>query len=151
MRNQNFAKGGLFWEVKTTVNELEPNFHQFWIRSRRFFCQNQVIPLKKKVFTNIETVIPAEIGWSPKKKGHHQNSVTSPDQLRVRSTFLVQITASPSQLLLPNPVGRAVFIFGAKIGLKSSKNVLFCILFRPMRGLQPPWLRSCLRTFFFYF
>ena len=61
---------------------------------------------------------------------------------------LVQITASSSQLQLPNAVGeRALFIFGAKIGLKSSKNMLFCILFRPIgRGFlrPPPWLRNCI-------
>ena len=59
-------------------------------------------------------------------------------------TILVQITASPSQSLLPNPVGGAVFIFAAKICLQSTKNVLFCILFRPMGGAVfhcPPWLR----------
>ena len=40
---------------------------------------------------------------------------------------------------LPNPFrGEAVFNFGAKIGLKGTKNVLFCILFRPMRGFEPP-------------
>ena len=34
--------------------------------------------------------------------------------------------------------GGAVYIFGAKIGLKSIKNVLFCILFRPIGGCSPP-------------
>ena len=34
--------------------------------------------------------------------------------------------------------GGAVLIFGAKIGLKSTQNVLFCILFRLMGRLQPP-------------
>ena len=65
----------------------------------------------KKVFTNF--------GWAQEQKN---------------STILVQIRVSPSQLLLPNPVGGTVFIFGAKIGLKSIKNELFCILFRPMEG-----------------
>ena len=38
--------------------------------------------------------------------------------------------------------GGAVFCFGAKIGLKSTKNLLFCILFRPMgEGSSPSWLR----------
>ena len=47
--------------------------------------------------------------------------------------------ASPSQLLLPNPVGGAVFIFGAKISLKNTKHLLFCILIRPMgRAVAPP-------------
>ena len=34
--------------------------------------------------------------------------------------------------------GGAVFIFGAKIGLKNTKNVLFCIFFRPMGGSSSP-------------
>ena len=51
---------------------------------------------------------------------------------------MVQITASPSQLLIANPIGGAIFIFGAKIGRKSTKNVLFCILFRPMGSSSPP-------------
>ena len=63
-----------------------------------------------------------------KKKGFNQNSVNSPDQPWVRSR----------KLLLPNPVGSAVFIFGAKIGLKSTKNMLFCTLFRPMGANRPP-------------
>ena len=55
---------------------------------------------------------------------------------------MVQITGSPSQLLIANPVGGgAIFSFGTKFGLKSTKNVVFCILFRPMGGLKPPlWL-----------
>ena len=51
---------------------------------------------------------------------------------------MVQITASPSQLLFANPSGGAIFIFGAKIGLKSTKNVIFCILFRQMGGIRAP-------------
>ena len=39
---------GLFWKFETSVNELDPNFHQSWIRLRRFFCQNQVISKKEK-------------------------------------------------------------------------------------------------------
>ena len=27
-RSQEFAKGGLFWKLETTVNEFDPNFHQ---------------------------------------------------------------------------------------------------------------------------
>ena len=41
--------GGGFWKLETSVNELDPNFHQSWIRLRWFFCRNQVIS-KKKVF-----------------------------------------------------------------------------------------------------
>ena len=34
--------------------------------------------------------------------------------------------------------GGAVFIFGAKIGLKSTRNVLFCIFFTPMGEARAP-------------
>ena len=116
--------GGLFWKLETTVNELDPNFHQSWISLRRFFCQNQVISKKKKVFTQIQSVFLTNFRWGPGKTNF---------------TFQVQITASPSQLLLPNPVGGAIFIFGAKIGLKSTKSVVVCILFRPILfRLKPP-------------
>ena len=69
---------------------------------------------KKKVFTKIQSLFLTNFGCAPEKQN---------------LTFMVQITASPSQLLLPNSVGGAVFIFGAKFDLKSTKNVLFCILF----------------------
>ena len=36
------------------------------------------------------------------------------------------------------PLGGAVFNFSPKIGLKSNKNVQFCILHKPMGGLEPP-------------
>ena len=77
---------------------------------------------KKKVFTKIHFFFSPTLSALQKKN----------------STFVVQITASPSQLLPPTPVGGAVFIFGAKIGLKSPKNVLFCILFWPIAPLPPP-------------
>ena len=38
----------------------------------------------------------------------------------------------------PNFLWGAVFIFSPKIGLKSTKNVRFCILYRPMRGARAP-------------
>ena len=49
--------------------------------------------------------------------------------------------------------GGAIFNFSHKIGLKSTKNVRFCILHKPMGGLEPPrppppppWLRYCTRV-----
>ena len=47
--------------------------------------------------------------------------------------------------------GGAIFNFSQKIGLKSTKNVRFCILHKPMGGLEPPpappppWLRYCVQ------
>ena len=41
--------------------------------------------------------------------------------------------------------GGAIFNFSQKIGLKTTKNVQFCILHKPMGGLEPP-LPTLLRT-----
>ena len=35
------------------------------------------------------------------------------------------------------PIGGAIFVFSAKIGLKTAKNVAFCVLFRPMGAVDP--------------
>ena len=35
-------------------------------------------------------------------------------------------------------MGGAIFHFSQKIGLKSTKNMRFCILHKPMGGLEPP-------------
>ena len=45
-------------------------------------------------------------------------------------------------------MGGAIFHFSQKIGLKSTKNMRFCILHKPMGGARappprPPWLRYC--------
>ena len=87
----------------------------------------------------IQRVFLAEIRWSQKKKKKRKvftNFEWAPEPKK--STILVQTTAISSQLRLPNLFGGAVFIFGAKIGLKSTKNVLFCIFFRPMGGSSSP-------------
>ena len=72
---------------------------------------------------------------SKKKKGHH----------RYRDWFFVQFRKF-SRLrggLFSN--GGAIFHFSQKIGLKSKKNMRFCILHKPMGWLEPPrpppWLR----------
>ena len=68
---------------------------------------------KKKVFAEIQTDFLAKIGNL--------------------NAFSGRITASISQLRHPNSFGGgAVFIFSTKLGLKSTKNVRFCILYRPM-------------------
>ena len=55
------------------------------------------------------------------------------------NAFSGRITTSTLQLWIPISFGGgAVFIFSPKIGLKSTKNVRFCILYRPMGGLEPP-------------
>ena len=94
---------------------------------KRFFSPKTGDLQKKKVFTAIETEFSAKIGNS--------------------NAFSGRITTSTSQLRYPISFrGGAVFIFSPKIDLKSTKNVPFCILYRPMGGLEPPrppWLRYC--------
>ena len=43
---------------------------------------------------------------------------------------------------VPNLFGRAVFIFGAKIGFKSTRNVLFCTFFRPIGEVRASLLAT---------
>ena len=159
--SQDFAKvGRLFWKLEATINELDPNFHQFSIRLRRFFCQNQVIFKKKRSSPKLKRFFLAEIRWSPKKKGLHQNSVTLPDQLWVSSKKRKLYFSGPNNstsFTTSAPQfrwgGGAVFIFGAKICLKSTKNALFYILFRPMGGCYspPPLAPLLLLCMFFIF
>ena len=67
-RSQEFAKGrGLFWKLEWTVNELDPNFHQSWIKFRRFFCQNQVISKKKKSSPKLKRFFWPKLGDLQKK------------------------------------------------------------------------------------
>ena len=94
---------------------------------------------KKKVFAKIQSDFSAEIQnsnvfsaqnqvISKKKKGLRQNSGRFFSQFRkfkrLRGALFVW--------------GGAIFHFSQKIGLKSTKNMRFCILHKPMGGLEPP-------------
>ena len=104
-RSQDFAKGGGFFE---RWKQQETNLTQIFIMLESDWGGFSV-----------------KIRWPP-KKGLHQNSVTYPDQVWVRSTtFLVQITASPSQLLLPNPVGGLFSFLDQKSASKALKTCYF--------------------------
>ena len=84
--------------------------HQNWAW---FFCQNR----KFKRFFSPKT------GGLQKKKGLQRNS----------TTFSFRIATSTSQLRHPISFGGgAVFNFSQKIRLKSSKNLRFCILHKPI-------------------
>ena len=103
--SQEFASGGLFWRLETTSNDLDPDFDRSLIRLSQWWPP-------KKVFTKIETVFLS----------------------KVNPVFLVQITSGPTPILIAHTFGGAIFVFEAKISLKSAKNRVFCILFRPMGG-----------------
>ena len=89
--------------------------------------------------SGIQTFFQPKNTWSPKKKR------SSP---KLRPIFwpnskIQTLFHTPSQHLLHDfgtqfPLGGAVFNFSPNIGLKSNKNMRFCILHKLMGGLEPP-------------
>ena len=133
-RSQEFALGGgLLWRLEKTSKDFDPDFNPGLIRLSRFFRQNQVISKKKKVFIKFQSVFRSNFRWCPKKLqfcglNHSKSFTTSHRQSQWG-------------------VG-SYFHLWSKIGLKSTKIVVFCILYRPLAeyflGLRPPWLHYCL-------
>ena len=135
--------GGLFWKSEKSANDLDPNFHWSWISITRF-----VLKLRRNFSesSEIQTFFPPKNRWSPKKKKVFAEIETGfSAKIRNSNAFLHRITTSTSQLRHPISFGGAVFNFSPKIGFKSTKNVRFCILYKPMGGARasprPPWLR----------
>ena len=121
--------------------------------------------------SKFQRFFPPKIRWSPKKskkkKGLRQNSEwlfgRNP---KFKGFFLPKLgdlqkkkkRSSPKFRIIFLPIsqfrhlrggsfrmGGAIFHFSQKIGLKSTKNMRFCILHKPMEGARappaPPWLR----------
>ena len=138
--------------MKTTVNELDLNFHQPWIRMRRFFCPNQVIS-KKKIFTTIETVFRSKLGdLQKKKKRLHQSSVKSSTK---KLHFSSPNNTKSFTTSAPRFRWRLFSFLEQKSSLKALKNVLFWVLFRPVGGSSPPSLATLpqilVKIFFYLF
>ena len=146
-----------------------PKFETKFLRklwnSNVFSVQKRVVSKKKRslpklslIFrpkSEIQTIFLLKNRWSPKNK--KQKSSSPKLSLIFRPKLEIQtLFHTESRHLLHNfgtqfSLGGAVFIFSPKIGLKSNKNVRFCILHKPMGGLElppppppPPWLRYCL-------
>ena len=91
---------------------------------KRFFRPKLGDLQKKKIFTQIQAVFLTNFRCGPEIKN---------------CTFLVQITASPSQLLIANPIG-GLFSF---LEQKSASNALktwYFAYFSGQWGLDPPLL-----------
>ena len=118
--------------------------------SNVFSAQKQVVSKKKKVFIEIESDFLARIGnlnvfSAPKqvvsKKKKTKTKKTSLPKLRLifrPKSEIHTFFQAESQHVLRNfgtqfPLGGAVFNFSPKIGLKSNKNVRFCILYKQWR------------------
>ena len=125
-RSQDLKKGGVLFWIRIT---------RFIRKLRRNFSEN----------SEIQTLFQPKTRWSPKKRSSPKLRRFFRPKSEIQTLFQAE-----SRHLLHNfgtqfPLG-AVFIFSPKIGLKSTKNVRFCILYRPMEGLEsppPPWLRYC--------
>ena len=121
-RNQEFAVGGLFWRLGTTSSNDGPDLDQ--IESVM-----EVISEKKR--SKLRPFFLPKFRWSQKKK------VISLAPIHFFWSKSQQVT---DQFSSPIPRGGgAIFIFSCKIGLKSAKNSVFYVLFKPMgggRGLQ---------------
>ena len=104
---------------------------KFLGNSKVFSAQNQVVSKKKKkkVFSKIETDFSIEIGNS--NVFSTQNQVVSKKKKQSEiQTF--------EEGLFSYGGGGTIFNFSQKIGLKSTKNVRFCILHKPMGGARAP-------------
>ena len=109
--------------------------------SKFFSAQNQLVSKKKKsspklrlIFrpkSEIERFFPPKIRWSPKKK----KKKTSSPKLRLIFRPNSEIQTFEGGLF---SYGGAIFNFSQKIGLKSIKNMPFCILHKPMGGARAP-------------
>ena len=106
--------------------------------------------------SEIQTIFQPINRWSPKKKKRSSPKLS----LIFRPKSEIQtLFHTDSRHLLHNfgtqfsLRGGAVFNFSPKIGLKSNKNVRFCILHKPMALApppRPPWLRYCLQQSWFW-
>ena len=104
--------------VSRFVRNLSRNFSEISDIHTFFRPKTGGLQKKKMVFTEIETDFSARIGNS--------------------NAFSYRFTTTTSQLRHPISFGGAVFNFSPKIGLKSTKNVRFCIPPKPMEGSSPP-------------
>ena len=140
-RSQEFAMGGwrLFWRLETTSNDLDPHFDRSlqyldWVG---FLSKFRWSPKKekKKFFIQIESVFLSKFRWYPENKKVFSQTEAQFFWLKWHRP----LTNSHRQYQW----GTAIFVFSAKIGLKSAKSGAFCILFSPMAGysLPPPWPR----------
>ena len=172
-RSQDLEKGGAIlkeWEVckrpwlefSLALNHFQmvcPKFETKCLgkigNSKVFSAQNQVISKKKKKKKGLrqnsewffdrnpkfKRFLRPKSGDLQKKKGLRQNSRRFFSQFRnfkrLRGGYF--------------RMGGAIFHFSQKIGLKSTKNMRFCILHKPMGGARappapPPWLRYWARS-----
>ena len=139
-RSQDLKKGGGFFD---RVKQLKATLIRILI----------AFESDSNGLSEIEAEFPAEIensnDFSAQKQVISKKKRSSPKLRRIfrliSNASSAQITAIPLQLRHQIPSGGGCFHFLSKNRPQNTKNVQFCILFRPMGGLEPPaptpWLR----------
>ena len=135
-QNQVFSK-----KIKKVFTEIESDFSAENPKFKDFFRSKSGVLLKKKrsslklrvIFrpkSEIQRFFPPKIRCYLKKKGLHRNW----DWFFVQFSKFRRLRGGCFRM----GGGGAIFNFSQKIGLKSTKNMRFCILHEPMGGLEPP-------------
>ena len=121
---RNLLWGGAVLNAEKTSNDLDPDFNRSWISLSRFLVQTEVVSKKKKFFfTQIQSVFLTNFRRDPKNN----------------SSFVVQIRASPSQLLIANPIGGDYFQFWSKNRPQKHLKTWFLHTFHANgKGSSPP-------------
>ena len=110
--------------------------------SNVFSAQNQVVSKKKKKRSSpiLRLIFRPEIGNSNIFSSQYQ--VVSKKKKKKSSPILRLIFWPKSEIQTFErglfSYGGAIFNFSKRIGLKTTKKVRFCILYKPMGGLEPP-------------
>ena len=140
------GNSNVFSAQKQVVSKKKKGLHRNWdwffgrnLKFKRFFrVKAGGLQKKKKVFTEIETDFSAVIRnskvFSAQKQVVSKKKRSSP-KLRLIFRPNSEIQTFEGGLF---SYGGAIFNFLHKIGLKSTKNVRFCIFHKPMGGLEPP-------------
>ena len=112
--------GGLQQKKKKVFTEIGSDFSAKIGKSNNFSAQKQVVSKKKK------------------KRSTPKLSLIFRPKSEIQTLFHTESRHLHHNFGTQFPLGGAVFNFSPKIGLKSNKNVRFCILHKPMGGARAP-------------
>ena len=140
--------GGLFWKSEKSANDLDPNFHCSWISFTRFVRKLRRRNLNvffQSVSSSVKTFFfffwrPPEFGRKKRLNFRFRPKIQSQFRClqKKKKVFTKIETDFWAKFGNSNVSAGAIFNFSQKIGLKSTKNVRFCILHKPMRGARAP-------------
>ena len=125
-------------QKKKVFTEIQRVFPAEIRNSRIFFGRIQMILHKKRSSPKFKGFFQSKLGDLKKKKKKKRSSPTLSELQNRKIHYSSPNNGKFFTTSAPKSLWGAVFIFGAKIDLKSTKNVLVCIFFRPMGRLELP-------------